>query len=44
MELANNLRKGVPMATPVFDGADEDEIHHMLELADLPDSGQTTLY
>ena len=30
------------MATPVFDGADEDEIKHMLELADLPESGQTT--
>ena len=44
MELAHNLRKGVPMATPVFDGAEEDEIHRMLELADLPKSGQTTLY
>ena len=42
--MANNLRKGVPMATPVFDGAHEDEIRHMLELADLPTSGQTTLY
>jgi len=44
LELARNLRKGVPMATPVFDGASEDEIKHMLELADLPVSGQTTLY
>ncbi|MDH5484999.1 MAG: DNA-directed RNA polymerase subunit beta [Gammaproteobacteria bacterium] len=44
MAMAGNLRKGVPMATPVFDGADESEIHHMLELADLPTSGQTTLY
>jgi DNA-directed RNA polymerase subunit beta len=42
--LAGNLRKGVPMATPVFDGAAEDEIKQMLRLADLPESGQTTLY
>ncbi|MHB1947149.1 MAG: DNA-directed RNA polymerase subunit beta [Gammaproteobacteria bacterium] len=42
--LANNLRGGVPMATPVFDGASEDEIKAMLALADLPESGQTTLY
>ena len=44
LELANNLRKGVPMATPVFDGASEEEIKSMLRLADLPESGQTTLY
>jgi DNA-directed RNA polymerase subunit beta len=44
LELARNLRKGVPMATPVFDGASEKEIKRMLELADLPVSGQTTLY
>ncbi len=44
MLLAGNLRKGVPMATPVFDGAAEEEIKHMLALADLPLSGQTTLY
>jgi len=44
MELARNLREGVPMATPVFDGADESEVRQMLELADLPTSGQTTLY
>ena len=43
MELAENLRNGTPMATPVFDGASEDEIKHMLELAGLPTSGQTTL-
>ena len=43
VELASNLRKGVPMATPVFDGANEDEIKHMLKLADLPESGQTPL-
>jgi DNA-directed RNA polymerase subunit beta len=44
MELAKNLVKGVPMATPVFDGAPEAAIKQMLELADLPTSGQTTLY
>jgi DNA-directed RNA polymerase subunit beta len=43
-ELAGNLRGGVPMATPVFDGAPEPAIKHMLELAELPASGQTTLY
>jgi DNA-directed RNA polymerase subunit beta len=43
-ELASNLRDGVPMATPVFDGAEESEIHRMLELANLPITGQTTLY
>ncbi len=42
--LAGNLRHGVPMATPVFDGANEEEIKHMLKLADLPLSGQTVLY
>src|SRR6478672_6910065 len=42
--LAQNLTDGVPMATPVFDGADEAEIKKMLELADLPLSGQTTLH
>ena len=42
--LAKNLTRGVPMATPVFDGADESEIKSMLRLADLPESGQTTLY
>jgi DNA-directed RNA polymerase subunit beta len=44
IELAKNLTHGVPMATPVFDGATEEEIKGMLELADLPASGQTTLY
>lgn len=44
MSLALNLRGGVPMATPVFDGANEDEIKKMLRLAGLPESGQTTLY
>ena len=42
--LANNLRKGVPMATPVFDGASESEIKSMLELAELPRDGKMTLY
>jgi DNA-directed RNA polymerase subunit beta len=42
--LAKNLSGGVPMATPVFDGASEEEIKTMLKLADLPESGQTTLY
>jgi len=44
LTLGHNLRKGVPMATPVFDGAAESEIKYMLKLADLPESGQTTLY
>ncbi len=44
LKLAHNMRKGVPMATPVFDGAAESEIKAMLELAGLPPSGQTTLY
>ncbi len=43
LELANNLRGGVPMATPVFDGASEAEIKEMLALADLPLDGKTTL-
>jgi DNA-directed RNA polymerase subunit beta len=42
--LSQNLSKGVPTATPVFDGATEAEIKAMLELADLPPSGQTTLF
>jgi DNA-directed RNA polymerase subunit beta len=44
IEMASNLVGGVPMATPVFDGASEDEIRRMLKLADLPENGQTTLY
>jgi len=43
-ELAGNLKDGVPMATPVFDGASEAEIKKMLEIAGLPTSGQATLY
>ncbi|MGA1735979.1 MAG: DNA-directed RNA polymerase subunit beta [Pseudomonadales bacterium] len=44
LELAGNLRGGVPMATPVFDGAEEREIKAMLKLAGLPESGQTVLF
>ncbi|MCG5524295.1 DNA-directed RNA polymerase subunit beta [Ectothiorhodospira haloalkaliphila] len=44
LELAGNLKNGVPMATPVFDGAHEHEIKAMLKLADLPESGQATLF
>lgn len=43
LDLARNLIAGVPMATPVFDGASESEIRRMLALADLPESGQTKL-
>lgn len=42
--LANNLKEGVPMATPVFDGAAEEQIKSMLKLAELPESGQITIY
>ncbi|MEQ8233714.1 MAG: DNA-directed RNA polymerase subunit beta, partial [Gammaproteobacteria bacterium] len=42
--LSSNLKDGVPTATPVFDGAKEEEIKAMLELAGLPASGQTTLF
>jgi len=44
LELCRNLKGGVPMATPVFDGANEAEVKQMLELAGLPESGQCTLY
>ncbi len=44
VEMAGNLTGGVPMGTPVFDGADETEIKKLLAMADLPESGQTTLY
>jgi DNA-directed RNA polymerase subunit beta len=43
LEMSHNLRSGVPMATPVFDGVDEEEIRRMLKLADLPETGQTML-
>jgi DNA-directed RNA polymerase subunit beta len=42
--MAENLAQGVPMATPVFDGAPETEIKRLLELAGLPVNGQTILY
>ncbi|MCP4089120.1 MAG: DNA-directed RNA polymerase subunit beta [Gammaproteobacteria bacterium] len=42
-ELAGNLRNGVPMATPVFDGASEAEIKGLLKLGGVPESGQMTL-
>jgi DNA-directed RNA polymerase subunit beta len=42
--MCHNLRQGVPMATPVFDGAHETEVKQMLELAGLPESGQCKLY
>ena len=43
-DLCSNIRYGVPIATPVFDGAKEKDVTKMLELADLPNSGQTTLW
>ena len=44
LELANNLRRGVPMATPVFDGIKEEDIKSLLKMADLPESGQIQLF
>jgi DNA-directed RNA polymerase subunit beta len=44
LEMAGNLRRGVPMATPVFNGASEEDIKNLLELADLPRSGQMKLF
>jgi DNA-directed RNA polymerase subunit beta len=44
LELSENLKTGVPIATPVFDGASELELKKMLALADLPESGQTALF
>ncbi|MFC0179284.1 DNA-directed RNA polymerase subunit beta [Thorsellia kenyensis] len=44
MTLAQNLRNGMPIATPVFDGARETEIKELLKLGDIPTSGQITLY
>ena len=43
-ELAEQLTDGVPIATPVFDGAKEEQIREMLRLADLPESGQVQLF
>ena len=44
MTLANNMRDGFTVATPVFDGAQEENIKEMLRMAGLPESGQMTLY
>jgi len=44
IEFARRLKRGVLVATPVFDGADETDINGMLKAADLPESGQTVLY
>jgi len=44
VELAGNLTRGVPIATPVFDGAHEADIHDHLQRAGLEDSGQVTLF
>ena len=43
-ELVQNLSKGVPIATPVFDGASTEDITKMLDLAKLPNTGQTNLW
>jgi len=43
-DLCENLQNGVPIATPVFDGAKEEDVTKMLELASLPNSGQTKLW
>ncbi|KJV09291.1 hypothetical protein VZ95_12420, partial [Elstera litoralis] len=43
LELAQNLTRGIPFATPVFDGAREEDIVHMLEKAGIHRSGQMTL-
>ncbi|UPJ65383.1 DNA-directed RNA polymerase subunit beta [Bradyrhizobium sp. 191] len=44
LELGHNLSRGVPIATPVFDGAKETDIEEMLKLAGLDASGQSTVY
>ncbi|MBB4371470.1 MULTISPECIES: DNA-directed RNA polymerase subunit beta [Bradyrhizobium] len=44
LELGHNLSRGVPIATPVFDGAKEADIEEMLKLAGLDASGQSTVY
>lgn len=42
--MVGNLKNGIPMATPVFDGANGDDINRMLKMAGLPTSGQIDLY
>jgi DNA-directed RNA polymerase subunit beta len=44
LEYADSFREGIPMATPVFDGARESEIRHLLEVAGLPNAGKITLW
>jgi len=44
LELVQNISNGIPIATPVFDGASTDDIKDMLDLGKLPNSGQTTLW
>jgi len=44
MEMADNLKEGVPMATPVFDGANEDEIRELFKLAGIREDGQSILF
>jgi len=44
LELVENISNGVPIATPVFDGASTDDINKMLDLSSLPNSGQTSLW
>ena len=43
-DLCENIQNGVPIATPVFDGAKEQDVTNMLDLAELPNSGQTHLW
>ena len=44
LDLAHSFREGVPFATPVFDGAREGDIRHLLEFTELPESGKITLF
>jgi len=44
LDLGHSFREGVPFATPVFDGAREGDIRHLLEFTELPESGKITLY
>ena len=43
-DLCENIQNGIPIATPVFDGAKEQDVTNMLDLAKLPNSGQTNLW
>tara|TARA_A100001011_G_scaffold8312_1_gene9561 strand:- start:131 stop:1018 length:888 start_codon:yes stop_codon:yes gene_type:complete len=43
-DLCQNIKNGVPISTPVFDGAKEKDVTKMLDLANLPNSGQTSLW